>query len=133
MGTRLPSERDLTAALGVSRTTVTRAYAELRDRGYLASRQGSGSVVALPGDAAGSPSGHRPAARVGPADGDVIDLTCASMSAPPGTVAAYERAIAELPRYLAGTGYHPLGLCQPARGARRSASPSGGWRRLPTR
>ena len=62
-GTRLPSERDLTTALGVSRTTVTRAYAELRDRGYLASRQGSGSVVALPGDPAGPPSGHRPATR----------------------------------------------------------------------
>jgi DNA-binding transcriptional MocR family regulator len=42
--------------------------------------------------------------------GDVIDLTCASMSAPVGTVAAYERAMLELPRYLAGTGYHPLGL-----------------------
>src|SRR6476661_9663293 len=50
VGTRLPSERDLSAVLGVSRTTVTRAYAELRDRGYLTSRQGSGSVTALPDD-----------------------------------------------------------------------------------
>src|SRR3954453_19742236 len=47
-GVRLPSERELTEALGVSRTTVTRAYAELRDRGFLVSRQGSGSVAALP-------------------------------------------------------------------------------------
>ena len=31
LGTRLPSERELTEALGVSRTTVTRAYAALRD------------------------------------------------------------------------------------------------------
>ena len=30
-GTRLPSERELTEALGVSRTTVTRAYATVRD------------------------------------------------------------------------------------------------------
>src|SRR3954451_14615206 len=47
-GTRLPSERELTVALGVSRTTVTRAYALLRDQGYIASRQGSGSVTQLP-------------------------------------------------------------------------------------
>ena len=32
--TRLPSERELTDSLGVSRTTVTRAYAALRDAGY---------------------------------------------------------------------------------------------------
>ena len=31
-GTRLPSERDLTSTLGVSRTTVTRAYDLLRER-----------------------------------------------------------------------------------------------------
>jgi DNA-binding transcriptional MocR family regulator len=110
VGTRLPSERELTAGLGVSRTTVTRAYAELRDRGYLTSRQGSGSVTALPGE----PAGRRQASALHPsADqlvGETIDLTCASMSAPAGTVAAYERAVLELPRYLGGTGYHPLGL-----------------------
>ena len=31
LGTRLPSERELTEALGVSRTTVTRAYSALRE------------------------------------------------------------------------------------------------------
>src|SRR5262245_1850694 len=48
-GTRLPSERELTAALGVSRTTVTGAYRELKERGFLTARQGSGSVATLPG------------------------------------------------------------------------------------
>ena len=110
VGTRLPSERDLTAALGVSRTTVSRAYAELRDRGYLTSRQGSGSVAVLPGDAAGRRGGAPLQPSSTPLPEDVIDLTCASMSAPSGTVAAYERAVEKLPRYLAGTGYHPLGL-----------------------
>ncbi len=62
VGTRLPSERDLTTALGVSRTTVSRAYAELRDRGYLESRQGSGSVAVLPG----GPPGAVRAARCSP-------------------------------------------------------------------
>ncbi len=70
-GTRLPSERDLTQALGVSRTTVARAYAVLRERGYLESRRGSGSIVRLPvpsGAGDGDAIGHllspgRPEAR----------------------------------------------------------------------
>ena len=109
-GTRLPSERDLTAALGVSRTTVSRAYAELRDRGYLESRQGSGSVAVLPGAATGRRQGGPLQPTSDQLDGSVIDLTCASMSAPVGTVAAYGRALEQLPAHLAGTGYHPLGL-----------------------
>ena len=40
-GSRLPSERELTESLGVSRTTVASAYRELRDSGYLTSRRGS--------------------------------------------------------------------------------------------
>lgn len=55
-GTRLPSERELTLELGVSRTTVSRAYAVLRDRGFLSSRRGSGS----------------PAGEAGIQEGDVI-------------------------------------------------------------
>src|SRR5688500_15582301 len=110
-GTRLPSERDLTAALGVSRTTVTRAYAALRDAGYLTSRQGSGSVAVLPGAGPRS-SGLAPAGVGGGVGGGegVIDLTCAAMTAPPGMVAACEAAVAALPVHLPTMGYHPLGL-----------------------
>ena len=107
-GTRLPSERDLTAALDVSRTTVTRAYAVLRDSGYLTSRRGSGSVATLPA------AGRRRAAggSLFPADVDegVIDLTCAATRAPAGIIEAYERALGQLPRYLAGAGYLTLGV-----------------------
>src|SRR3712207_9366297 len=46
---RLPSERELTEALGVSRTTVTRAYAALRAAGYAESRRGSGTFARVPG------------------------------------------------------------------------------------
>ncbi|GGV21086.1 GntR family transcriptional regulator [Actinomadura cremea] len=46
--TRLPAERDLAGALGVSRTTVTAAYDRLREEGYIESRQGAGSWTALP-------------------------------------------------------------------------------------
>ena len=106
-GVRLPSERELTDTLGVSRTTVSRAYAELRDHGYLTSRQGSGWLATLP-DGRGLrsdpllPSGAEP--------GGAIDLTVAAPLPGPGIMAAYERALAELPAYLAGTGYYPSGL-----------------------
>ena len=46
---RLPSERDLATALGLSRTTVTRAYGMLREAGYAAARQGSGTWTRVPG------------------------------------------------------------------------------------
>src|SRR3954453_14774178 len=46
--TRLPSERELAAALRVSRATVTAAYDALRADGFLASRTGSGSYVTVP-------------------------------------------------------------------------------------
>ena len=35
---RLPAERTLAGALGVSRATVTAAYDQLREEGYIASR-----------------------------------------------------------------------------------------------
>jgi DNA-binding transcriptional MocR family regulator len=107
VGTRLPSERELTGALGLSRTTVSRAYEVLRDSGYLVSRRGSGSVTTLP-----SAARRRAAGSLYPADPeeDVIDLTCAATRAPAGVVEAYERAVAELPGYLAGAGYLTLGV-----------------------
>jgi len=44
-GTRLPSERSLGVALGVSRNTVTRSFDLLRSEGVLSSRQGDGTYV----------------------------------------------------------------------------------------
>ncbi|MCW2850221.1 MAG: PLP-dependent aminotransferase family protein [Marmoricola sp.] len=107
VGVRLPSERDLTDALEVSRTTVTRAYAQLRDHGFLVSRQGSGSVASLPDS-----RGHRGDHLLPPGclPKDKIDLTCAAPVPGPGVLAAYERAVAELPAYLGGTGYYPSGM-----------------------
>jgi DNA-binding transcriptional MocR family regulator len=45
-GGRLPSERQLSTALGVSRTTVVAAYDQLRASGRLRSHRGSGTRVA---------------------------------------------------------------------------------------
>ncbi len=105
-GTRLPSERDLTVALGLSRTTVTRAYVQLREQGYLASRQGSGTVTRLPGAADVSDL------LLNPESGEPgrINLTCAAPTAPPGIAAAYEAALRELPAHLPEYGYYPSGL-----------------------
>jgi DNA-binding transcriptional regulator YhcF (GntR family) len=56
-GDRLPSSRMLAANLHVNRNTVARAYAALRDRGYIESRRRNGTVVA------GAESVRRKAAR----------------------------------------------------------------------
>lgn len=115
-GTRLPSERELTDALAVSRTTVSRAYAHLRDRGYLVSRRGSGHVTRLP-TAVGPVDNLLSPRRLGVQGRSVsgeeeplIDLSCAAPIAPPGVAAAYEAAVAQLPGFLSGTGYFPSGL-----------------------
>ena len=44
-GTRLPTEQELTAALGVSRTVVREAVAALRAEGLVETRQGVGAFV----------------------------------------------------------------------------------------
>ncbi len=105
-GTRLPSERDLTDRLGVSRTTVSRAYAELKDRGYLTARVGAGSVAALPHDA---PAGDQllDPTSAGP---DTINLSVAAPPAVAGVAAAYAAAMEELPAHLSGCGLFPSGL-----------------------
>ncbi len=109
LGTRLPSERELTDTLGVSRTTVTRAYAALREAGYAEARQGAGTFTRVPG---GQSRAHDRALLPRPGDHDAIDLNCAAASAPPGVANAYAEAGAELPAYLGGHGYFPAGLPQ---------------------
>ena len=46
--TRLPATRDLAASLGLSRITVTNAYAEIEAEGLVYTRRGSGTFVAPP-------------------------------------------------------------------------------------
>ena len=102
-GERLPSTRDLAATLGVSRTVVTTAYAQLFAEGWLEGRHGSGTFVAdvaasaphsqpgkprfdqtlfgsnrgLPesaGPAPAPPAALTPAPALGPGGGEVIEL-----------------------------------------------------------
>jgi len=99
---RLPAERTLATALAVSRATVTGAYNQLREQGYIKSRQGSGSWVTLPG-------GHRaaPDAIVG---GPGLDMRIAALPAPAVLEDLFQAAARDLPRWLDHHGYDPLGL-----------------------
>lgn len=132
VGTGLPSERELSTALGVSRTTVNAAYAQLREQGWLVSRRGSGSTVRLPADPAAplrtdgnvlvSGTGYAAGGIFGWRDGvgwhdeleraaGMIDLTTACLPAPTALTGAIASATAELlPRYLGTDGYLPFGL-----------------------
>jgi DNA-binding transcriptional MocR family regulator len=103
LGTRLPAERELAAHLGLSRTTVSAAYADLRSSGYLDSLRGSGSVVRLPSRSA--PTGPDPIATP-----DFLDFSKATLPAVPNVAAATERAAALLPAFLGESGFDPLGL-----------------------
>lgn len=58
--TRVPPERALAEQLGISRTTVTKAYDMLRAEGRLRSARGSGTVIALPEPAADGPETASP-------------------------------------------------------------------------
>lgn len=102
IGARLPGERQLAPELGVSRTTISAAYSELREQGFLASRHGSGSITRLP----------RTIAADSPIDleGAEIDFSIAALPAPKDVHGAYAEALVELPRHLPGTGYEPAGL-----------------------
>ena len=106
-GARLPAERRLAAALGLSRTTVAAAYRLLREEGYLASRRGSGSITALP---PGRLRRHAPWVPAVPDDGDALDLALASPEACPEVPAAMAAALELLPAYLHSHGYDSYGL-----------------------
>ena len=106
-GIRLPSERELAAALGVSRTTTTRVYTELRDAGLVASRQGSGSVIQVPYKASAVSS-----LIVDPESPDDIALTYSASPAPCGLASVFTAAAERLPGVLATTGYLPDGLSE---------------------
>jgi DNA-binding transcriptional MocR family regulator len=101
-GTRLPAERDLAAALTVSRVTVASAYRLLREEGHATTRHGAGTVLeAPPADAVWSTPATDP---------DLLDLAHAAPEAAPELAPAYQRALSRLPSLAAGHGYAPGGL-----------------------
>ncbi|HHT1168752.1 TPA: PLP-dependent aminotransferase family protein [Klebsiella michiganensis] len=100
--TRLPGERELAAALNISRTTVASALGQLREEGYLYSRQGSGSRIAL---------SERPVeAAAKQTDPLSVNLAVAALSAGPEIHQAYSQALKIMPEHLSNTGYDQQGL-----------------------
>jgi DNA-binding transcriptional MocR family regulator len=103
-GSRVPSERTLSGALGVSRTTVSAAYDVLRAQGYLHSASGAGTRVALPRAASARPDAD-------PGEPAVVrDLTIAALAAPAQLLDAVRGATEDLAPLLADHGLHPYGL-----------------------
>ncbi|MDT5016121.1 MAG: hypothetical protein QOD39_2281 [Mycobacterium sp.] len=101
VGARLPSERALAGALRVSRTTVTAAYTQLREDGYLNARRGARSTTALPVTPA-APTQTQTA---------TANLAAAAMAAPAVVVQeAFEEAARQVAPYLHETGLEPLGV-----------------------
>ncbi|NUW43384.1 aminotransferase-like domain-containing protein [Nonomuraea rhodomycinica] len=112
---RLPAERTLADALGVSRGTLVRAYGELADAGWVERRQGAGTFVRprplsahAPVESAASALLRRRLAQDGSAGSkEIIDL---SLSVPAGVdhLPPFDGGIP--PRELRGHGLHPAGL-----------------------
>ena len=103
VGARLPSERAMADTLRVSRTTVTAAYAQLREDGYLNARRGARSTTALPVAPAA-------AARVEIA-APTMSLAAAALSAPAAAVSeAFVDAIHDVTPYLHRVGHELVGV-----------------------
>jgi DNA-binding transcriptional MocR family regulator len=103
---KLPAERELAAALGTSRPTITATYDLLRQSGYAHSRKGSGTWAALPESA--TPNG---VTRRLPPPETAIDLARAAAGLPERMIAdALHQVTPLLAEYAHTPGYHPYGL-----------------------
>ncbi|MDP5226598.1 MULTISPECIES: PLP-dependent aminotransferase family protein [Arthrobacter] len=113
LDTPLPSERTLALTLGVSRTTVTGAYNELRQDGFLSAGQGTRARSCIP-SRAGVPDPLAPRQDYAPGlrvPEDVVDFAYAALPANGEAVhRAYTAALSELPALLPGFGYDSYGL-----------------------
>lgn len=116
--TRLPGERELAAALNVSRTTIASALGQLREEGFLYSRQGSGSRIVLP---------ERPADLPLPAGiSSTLNLSTAALSAFALILRLFtgpgDRVVIDAPTYpmaisaIQGASCRPVGVALPQQG-----------------
>ncbi len=100
--TALPAERELSAALRVSRSTVAAAYRSLRESAHITSLRGSGSVTL--------PLRRRDPGRV--VDEGSIDLQQASPPAWPGLAGIFTEVAGSAAALVARSGYDVLGRAE---------------------
>ncbi|MDY6995174.1 MAG: PLP-dependent aminotransferase family protein [Actinomycetota bacterium] len=106
IGAQLPSERALADSLHVSRTTVTAAYAQLREDGYLHARRGARSTTALPAAPPASPVPNASVPYLATAN-----LAAATLAAPvPAVSRAFTEAAQLVTPYLHDIGVELLGV-----------------------
>src|SRR5580765_2519649 len=110
-GSRLPTQRSLAKQLGVTLTTVTRAYDEAQRRGLLSGEVGRGTFV-------------RPAAfeMEGPEQG-VLDLALNALMPIPYTEELADRLAAAIPRTAGARVF----AYQPQAGARHNRAAGSAW------
>lgn len=101
--TALPAERELAAALRLSRSTVAAAYRSLRDTGHISSTRGSGSVTL--------PLRRRDPGRDMATEG-AIDLQQASPPAWPGLSGVMADVAGSAAALVARVGYDVLGRAE---------------------
>ncbi|TQJ37620.1 MocR-like transcription factor YczR [Streptomyces sp. SLBN-115] len=105
LGVAVPSERDLAAALGTSRTTVGTAFRTLVEHGYLATQPRTRATVRLPDSTTSEPP-------VG-TDTETLDLSFAAPAAPVEILhAAFASALEQLPRHFERHGYDRYGTAE---------------------
>jgi DNA-binding transcriptional MocR family regulator len=108
VGAQLPSERALADALRVSRTTVTAAYSQMRDDGYLNGHRGARSTTALPLVAPTAVPIAGGTALTGSAP---ANLAAATLAAPAAAVSkAFTEAAQEVAPYLHDIGIELVGV-----------------------
>jgi DNA-binding transcriptional MocR family regulator len=104
VGARLPSERALADALRVSRTTVTAAYTQLREDGFLNARRGARSTTALP-------AGPRVTPAIPDSPPATVNLAAAALAAPAAAMLdAFAEAVHQLTPFLHNTGHELTGV-----------------------
>lgn len=101
VGSRIPSERALAESLRVSRTTVTAAFAQLREDGYLHARRGARSITALPTSSQVHTDAPTP----------TVSLAEAAMCAPATAVLeAFGEAARDITPFLRAPGHELMGV-----------------------